>query len=84
MAEKITEREINFLAEKQTVIRIEREKAQKMLQEQKEKTHKEREKAKQEREKAVRNFAKLGVDHKKIAEAMELDEDEVKQILFEN
>ena len=55
-----------------------------MLQEQKEKTHKEREKAKQEREKAVRNFAKLGVDHKKIAEAMELDEDEVKQILSKN
>ena len=103
MAEKISEREINFLAEKQTVIRIERERAQKMLEEQEEKarkeqeeereiaqkklqaqvekTREEREKAEQERERAVHNLAQMGLSHTKIAEAMGLAEDEVKQII---
>ena len=98
MAERISEREINFLAEKQTVIRIERERAQKMLEEQKEKTRQEREKAKQEREKvkqerekdkqerekAIRNLNKMGLEHVKIAEAMGLNEAAVQKILKGN
>ena len=99
MAEKISEREINFLAEKQTVIRIERERAQKMLEEQEEKARKEREeereiaqkklqaqekRTREEREKAVHNLAQMGLSHTKIAEAMGLDEEAVQEILLKN
>ena len=77
MAEKISEREINFLAEKQTVIRIERERAQKMLEEQEEKARKEQEKVRKEREEE-REIAqkKLQAQEKRTREEQEKAEQE--------